>query len=80
LRVQPDQITITDKRVYTFAMPKCVYVQVRGVEKALRIQADEAEKKGIPGTSDFMLTIKLADKPVGEFKADLVDGWWIQDE
>lgn len=78
--MEPDQITITDKRVYTFAMPKCVYVQVRGVEKAVRILADEAEETGIPGTGGFVLTVKSGNKQVGKFKADLVDGWWIQDE
>jgi hypothetical protein len=73
-----DQIKVST--VYTFAMPKYVYVQVKGVEKAAKIQADSAEESGGIGSVDFTLTIKSGDKQVGKFRGHAVDGWWIQDE
>jgi hypothetical protein len=73
-----DQIIIST--VYTFAMPKYVYVQVKGVEKAAKIEADSAEESGSVGSVAFTLTIKSGDQKVGTFKGNAVDGWWIQDE
>ena len=74
----PDSIKVST--VYTFAMPKHICVQVRGVEKAVRILADAAEETGTVGASDFTLSLKLNDKPVGKFRGHAVDGWWIEDE
>jgi hypothetical protein len=76
--VETESITVST--VYTFAMPKYVYVQVHGVDKAAKIEADEAVESGTKGTNDNILSLKLKGTQVGSFKATAVDGWWIQDE
>jgi len=65
-------------------MPKYVNIQVRGVDKAVRIEADKVERSNIAGTvagsSSYALTIKLKDTQVGEFNGNDVAGWWFEDE
>lgn len=74
--------TMTVSTVYTFAMPKFVYVQVTGVEKPAKIEADKVERENVTSATagDYKLTISRDGKPVGEFRGSKVDGWWIQDE
>jgi hypothetical protein len=65
---------------YTLAMAKFVYVQVRGVEKPAKVAADEAkEELGGAASPPHRLKLLLGGKPVGEFKFDSIDGWWIED-
>jgi hypothetical protein len=59
-------------------MIKFVYIQVQGVEKAIRIPADKVEKQGERETT--VLVVKRGDTPVGEFKASAVLGWWFAEE
>ncbi len=61
-------------------MPKYIHLQVRGVEKPVRVEADFVEKSGRIGTSDFALLLKLKDKQVGKFRGGSVEGWWIAEE
>lgn len=74
--------TLSTSSVYTFAMAKFVYVQINGVEKPARIEADKVEKrtetKGNIKEEQFILM--KADAQVGEFAPKAVVGWWIQDE
>jgi hypothetical protein len=65
--------------VYTFGMIKFVYIQVQGVEKAIRIPADKVEKYAEKGTVDLLI-VKRGDTSVGEFKASAVLGWWFAEE
>lgn len=66
--------------VYTFAMAKIVFVQVHGTEKPLAIKADEAkEEMTNEGGEPLRLKLTLDGKPVGKFKASMVDGWWIEE-
>jgi hypothetical protein len=59
---------------------KFVYVQVRGVEKPAKVAADEAkEELGGAANPPHRLKLLLGGKPVGEFKFDNIDGWWIED-
>jgi hypothetical protein len=64
--------------VYNLGMAKVVYVQVAGIEKPARIQADRVEKESKEHV--VVLLLKKGDEPVGEFKDSVVQGWWIQDE
>jgi len=61
-------------------MSKFVYVQFEGVEKALRIGADDVEECGHIGHTGYALSLKRDGVPVGKLKADSVVGWWIEDE
>jgi hypothetical protein len=66
--------------VYTCAMPKFVYVQVRGAEKPVMIQADKVErqeKPSPPGT--YTLIVSHGGTQVGEFNGADIAGWWFQD-
>jgi hypothetical protein len=60
--------------VYALSMPKYVYVQLHGVQKPIRIQADKIAKSG---TS---MVITKDSVQVGHFESGNVQGWWIQDE
>ena len=69
--------------VYTFAMPKYVYVQVHGIDKAAKIEADKVEREtdqecGVVGGHRLKLSLK--GQPVGDFNGLNVDGWWFQEE
>lgn len=72
--------SIQISKLYTFAMTKYVYVQVRGVEKPAKIEADSAEEVGELGTREFTLSIKAGEKEIGKFRGNEISGWWIQDE
>ena len=61
-------------------MTKYVYVQVHGVEKPARIEADEVVEDGSVGQIKYAISIKLKKTEVGKFHGNVVDGWWIQDE
>jgi len=62
-------------------MPKYVYVQVKGVEKAIMVKADKVERQTTTGTTvQSILSISLRGQLVGEFSADSVFGWWMQDD
>jgi hypothetical protein len=76
--MNPESITVST--VYTFAMTKYVYVQVKGVEKPVKIEADKMEESGLKGTNDHRFSLKLKDVQVGQFTGHAGDGWWIQDE
>ena len=66
---------------YTWDMPKHVYLQVKGVEKSIKLKADKVERQTTTGsTVRVILSISLQGNPVGEFSVDSVDGWWIQDD
>lgn len=75
-------MTVSISTVYTLAMPRYVYIQVHGVEKPARIEADKIEKRNVEShiAGDHVLLLSLKDTPVGEFKGPIVDGWWMQDE
>ena len=66
--------------VYNLDMAKAVYIQVRGVDKAVQVQADKVEESGMIGTSAYALLISLKGTQVGKFNGNMVDGWWIQDD
>ena len=65
--------------VYTLVMAKIVHVQIHGVDMALSIRADKVEE----GMTNHVPPNRLSLSPngvlVGEFKTDLVDGWWIEE-
>ncbi len=65
---------------YTLAMPKIVYVQIHGVDHPARIEADEVKEEMGKADPVHRLLLSLDKKPVGEFKFEAVDGWWIRDE
>lgn len=72
-------MSVIESTVYTFDMPKFVYVQVRGVTQPAKIRADKAEFIG-PQTNPDKLMVKLGNDTVGQFDAHSVQGWWIEDE
>lgn len=76
--INPESITVST--VYTFAMSKYVYVQIKGVDTAAKIEADEMEESGVKGTNMHLFSLKLKNVQVGQFYGHAVDGWWIQDE
>jgi hypothetical protein len=55
-------------------MPRYIYIQIEGVEKATRVEADSF------AISADKLILKKDDQQVGEFMAAKVIGWWLQDE
>jgi len=59
-------------------MAKFVYVQVRDVERPIRIFADEVEEQGA-GT-DAVLILQYKTEQIGKLKSSFVLGWWIADE
>ncbi len=64
-------------------MPRYVYVQIEGVEKAARVEADAVatEVRTQQGQmASVKLILKKGDLPVGEFSIGKVIGWWLQDE
>jgi len=73
-------MTITVTTMYTFDMPKFVYVQIKGAEKPARIKAETFEK--IEGTGGGLnrLVLKDGETVVAEIKGAEIQGWWIQDE
>ena len=71
---------ISTQTVYTISMPKYAYVQVNGVDKAAKIEADEIKEESQIGYQGYQLSLSLNGKLVGKFKGTIVDGWWIQDE
>jgi hypothetical protein len=68
--------------VYNFAMPRFVHVQIDGVEKSAKIEADAIERQQHTSGSLVRetLILKNGDMQVGEFAASKVIGWWFQDE
>ena len=71
---------VSVRTVYNLTMAKFVHIQIRGVEKAIEIQADKAEESGMISGPDYSLLISLKGTPVGKFNGHIVDGWWIADE
>ncbi len=69
---------VSTSTVYTLDMPKTVYIQVQGVDKPAQIRADKVTKNG--SGSDGLLILSNGDEQVGEFKAIVVNGWWIENE
>lgn len=68
-------------------MPKYVYLQIDGVEKAARILADSVvrqqqsqQQTGAAVCYQSKLIVKDGDTEVGEFNGAKVIGWWVQDE
>ena len=74
--------TVSRVRAYNFEMPKYVHIQINGVEKPARIRADKVEKReDSRGTLLYeKFTVMRENEIVGEFKADSIAGWWIEDE
>jgi hypothetical protein len=70
---------ITYSEVYTLVMPKIVHVQVHGIASPLSIKADEVKEELTGSSPAYRLKLMLAGSPVGEFKMDAVDGWWIEE-
>lgn len=73
-------MAMTISTVYSFDMPKYVYVQLFAqqggtVPPTLRIRADKIEKKESGGG----MVLKIGNELVGELNAPPA-GWWIQDE
>jgi len=67
---------ITTNKMYTFGMPKYVYIQLGGVEKPARIEADKAEEQ----RNAQEVVVMKGDEIVGKFKGNAVVGWWVQSE
>jgi hypothetical protein len=64
-----------------FDMPKYVYLQVKGVEKPIRLKGDKVESEKRTGSSvSTRLIVKLDDNKIGEFEDSSVSGWWVQDD
>jgi hypothetical protein len=61
--------------VYDLGMAKHVYVQIRGVEKAVYIEADKVQVD--KGSGITILT--RGSEQVAEFERGAVVGWWIQE-
>lgn len=64
-------------------MPKFIYVQIEGVEKPARIEADSIARETRTQAGQqahAKLILKSDGKEVGEFNATKVIGWWLQDE
>jgi hypothetical protein len=67
--------------VYTLEMPSYVYVQLRGVEKAAVVEANEVEDTSpTPGDARGKLLLKKNGKTVAEFGRTEVVGWWKQSD
>jgi hypothetical protein len=64
--------------VYTLDMPKFVFVQTTGIERPAKIRADKVEKT--KSDEGFVLSIKLGNEQIGEFRSPAVQGWWIEEE
>lgn len=64
--------------VYTFSVPRYVYVQITGAAAPAKILADKFEVEG--GINDGRLILKRGDEEIGSFRRDCVVGWWYQDE
>jgi hypothetical protein len=73
-------VKITVSTVYTFDMPKFVYVQIRGTEKPAHIKAETFEKIEGAGGALNSLVLKKGETVIGEFRGADIQGWWIQDE
>jgi hypothetical protein len=77
--------SVTISTVYTFAMAKVVSIQIRGVEKAVRIEADKVDRQnakdinGAPILDSYRLLLSKEGTQVGEFNSSIVDGWWYED-
>ena len=69
-----EPLVVTESTVYALSMPKYIYVQVKGVDKPLRLRGDKVEQKG------NRWSLMNGQNQVGEFAMDSVQGWWIQDE
>ena len=69
---------ISVSAVYTFAMAKIVYIQLRGLEKSIAVDADKIEKSGTIGTLEFKLSVTRSGTEVGQFNGNEVVGWWIE--
>lgn len=70
-----EKLTVSVSTIYALSMPKYIYLQLHGVEKPARVQADTVEKQGTQS-----LVLKQGSTQVGEFQQGMVHGWWIQDE
>jgi hypothetical protein len=57
-------------------MPTYIYVQLKNVDKAAKIDADKVEEEKATGT----LLIKKGDNLVGKIDQNCVVGWWKQFE
>lgn len=78
LRVNAD---FTYSTSYNLGMAKHVYIQIKGVEKAIKLKADKVERQTTTGTIvKSILSVSLGEQQVGEFSSDSVDGWWVQDD
>lgn len=64
---------------YNFGMPKHVYVQLKGNETACKIKASKVEEQH-KSNADTLIVKGDDDIPVGKFDANLVAGWWIQED
>jgi cytochrome c1 len=73
--------TVIVSQLYTFEMARIVFIQVKGIEKAIAIEADKVEVQRGDGTLENPSLIKISNKgqPVGEFIHHNVDGWWLTD-
>jgi hypothetical protein len=61
-------------------MTTYVYVQMNGIEKPAKIEADKVDKVPVQSSisGDHIYKITLKDKQVGEFRGPQVLGWWIE--
>jgi hypothetical protein len=71
---------VTIHTVYTFDMPKFIYVQIKGAKEPARIKAETFEKVEGGGGGLSLLILKNGETVVAEIKGAEVQGWWIQDE
>jgi hypothetical protein len=71
-------MSTTISKVYTFDMPKFVYVQVQGVEQPTKIRADKVTEQGM--SNETVLILHRGTEQVGQFRASSVQGWWIEDD
>ena len=73
-------MNLSRKYHYTFGMAKQVFIQLKGVEKTIIIEADEVTEQVFetpPGTTK--IAILRGSKKVGEFDGSAVAGWWIDE-
>jgi len=71
---------ITVVTVYTFVMPKLIYVQIRGAREPARIQAETLEKVEGGGGTLNRLILKNGETVIGEINGADIQGWWIEEE
>ena len=74
-------MVVSISTVYSFDMPKYVYVQLHATQGAsapapLKIRAD----KFVKNENTNQMVLMLGAETVGEIHTNSVAGWWIQDE